>query len=81
MIKKVWLNPFATNQDMFHLCLESAMPNEPYTRVTATEMVFPTTPTPDFPLRHTLSLGLLEMDDIVLLRDTLGNFLADNGVK
>lgn len=72
-IKKVWLTE--AGADLFSITFESAQPEQEHMRVKAKEMLFPAKPTPEHPLRHTLNLGLLDIDDLDTLFNALGTFL------
>lgn len=72
-IKKVWLTE--AGADLFSITFESAQPQDSHMRIKAREILFPANPTPEHPLRHTLNLGLLDVDDLGMLFNALGTFL------
>ena len=74
-IKKVWVTAADADADLFSITFESAQPKEPHLRVEARQMLFPANPTPEHPLRHTLNLGLLDIDDLEMLFKALDTFL------
>lgn len=78
-IKKAWLGPFATNNDLHSLSLESSSPEEPWTRIKVKELVFPDKPTQDNPLRHTVNIGLFSLLDLIRLRNALNDYIENCG--
>ncbi len=71
MLKKVWVAP-SHGGDMMSLTLESETVFPEYLRVKANEMVFPEEGDDK---RHTINIGYLDFDDIVLIHNILGEFI------
>jgi len=75
LVKNVWL----TDQEAgyFSLSFESKDPITPHHRLSIRENLFPKNPTQTHPLRHTVSISLLTLEDLILLRQKLDEFLQD----
>lgn len=76
-IKKVWSGEWPTNNYLLTLSIESANADEVHRRIQVTEHLFPATPTPTNPLRHTICIGLLDEDDINMLAQHFDTIRTD----
>lgn len=74
MMKSAWIAPYEAG--LVSIVIESEHPEIEYKRIRIRDSVFPVTPTPDHPLRHTVNIGLLDRDDLFLLRDTIDIYLG-----
>ena len=70
LIRKAWLTQ--VTDDLCSLTIESAHPTDEK-KLVVNELSFPAVPTPDHPLRHTINLGLISIDD--LLGDAIQDYL------
>jgi hypothetical protein len=69
-LKKVWLTSHTA--DLSTITLKSNYPdNEDCKRIRADNMLFPKEPTPEYPLRHTMVIGLLSREDLISMRDAI----------
>lgn len=71
-LKKAWCTNKSTKKDepMFMLTLESDDPQDVF-RLHAHELTYPKEPTPENPLHHVITIGLLDIYDLRRLRDAL----------
>jgi hypothetical protein len=71
-LKQAWVTPLlCSHQDLFSISLESEHVTEEFRRIHQVENVFPAEPTPEPPLRHVMVISVLDLKDIVTLRDAL----------
>ena len=70
MLKKVWITKNC--ERLYSITLESSDPELP---INAACMKFPNLPTPQHPLRHTTNIGLLNIDDLLDIRNAIDEFL------
>lgn len=73
-LKSAWLTAWPTS-DLFTLSLESKMPENENLRIRVRDLEFPGKPTKKNPLRHTIVIGVMDLDDLRLLRDVIDRFL------
>lgn len=74
MLKKAWITPH--DAGLAVLSLESAIVELEYARLHVDSIQLPANPTPAHPLRHLVTIGLLEFDDLCALRDALEKYIA-----
>jgi hypothetical protein len=74
-VKKAWITPWPNSAELVTLSIESADTEPADQRLSIYDRVFPTTPTPAHPQRHVLSIGLLEPEDLKMIRDALSAYL------
>lgn len=76
-IKKVWV----TKQEsgLVSLSLESITPIPEHMRLKVKELAFPEKPTKEHPKRHTITISLLDIEDLELIQDTINAYLYDRG--
>lgn len=72
MLKKCWITK---NNDNYSITLESIDPKIP---ISCSDMLFPKEPTEKHPLRHTINIGVLSFEDLVLLKNEL-QFMIEEG--
>ena len=73
ILKKAWITQH--DAGMVGITLESTSPETDYKRVSATSNLFPVNPTKERPLRHTLSIGLLDADSLYLIEKAISEYL------
>lgn len=74
MLKKAWVNPH--DAGLAVLSLESAIVEREYARLHVDSMQMPVNPTPEHPLRHVVTVRLLDLEDLCMLRDVLDKHIA-----
>jgi hypothetical protein len=72
-IKKAWVTPWTDG--LSSLTIESKDTRD--FKLVLTEMTFPKNPTPMYPLRHTINIGLLSTEDLITLHKTIQNYLEN----
>jgi hypothetical protein len=73
-LKKAWITP-STNT-LSTLSLESEHVDPEWRRLSVYEAVFPDDPSPDQSRRHTIVIQLMDVDDLIKLRDVISEYLA-----
>ncbi len=73
MLKKVWFTGSAS--DLVALSIESADPTVEHHRVTGRNLLYPHVPTAHYPLRHVLVVEMLGVEDLVMIRDAINEYL------
>jgi hypothetical protein len=74
-IKKVWLGPWATCEDVHTISIESVGSQDGIDPLSVEDTHFPVNPTPERPLRHVVLLRLLDIEDLISLRDAIDAYL------
>lgn len=77
-MKSCWLTTQEPT-DLVVLSIESARPKPQYAQIGVTERCFPSKPTDEHPLRHVVTVGLLDRKALEMLRDKLSRWLEDEG--
>lgn len=73
MFKKCWIT--SITERLASITFESDEPEKEENRLSSQSMLFPERPTPEYPLRHVVNLGLLSREDLEKIRDTINIFL------
>jgi hypothetical protein len=68
-LKKCWLTEAGCS--LFSLTLESSDPEKIVQRISVIENSFPKEPSEKHPLRHTINLGLFDIDDLTEVYDAI----------
>lgn len=72
-LKRAWLTPH--DAGLAALTVESGHPEIDYKRIRAESRNFPAEPSPEHPLRHTIVLGLFDVDDLLKIRSAIDSYL------
>lgn len=72
-LKKCWITEIA--EGLASVSFESEDASEKHDRLYVRENLFPANPTAKVPLRHTLSLGLIDEEGLAEIRDTIDRYL------
>lgn len=73
LVKKSWVT--AADAGLACLSIESARPELESSRVQFHESLFPSKPTPQYPLRHTVVLSCLDIDDLQAIADAIHRYI------
>ena len=79
MLKKAWITDHGAGLAV--LSLESAVVDREYARLRTDDRLMPAHPTPKHPLRHVVTVRLLDMDDLHALRDVLDDHITRHHEK
>ena len=74
-IKKAWITPFDSTSGLVTLSMESGKPAEEWRRIQVGNVLFPREPTVPHPLRHTVSLYLLDSEDLISIVNAIQGHL------
>lgn len=74
-LKMVWLVKKSERFEHYSISFESKEPR--HVKLSAHELTFPENPTITRPLRHTISLGIFNIEDIEYIHKELGTFLRE----
>lgn len=69
VLKKVWLTQ--CESDLFKLTLQSERVKHDYHRIRVKESLFPSVPTKENPLKHTVQIGLLDSEALLDMADAI----------
>jgi hypothetical protein len=76
-LKKAWITKVTDR--IASLTLESNNPDEVCNRIYFNEMLFPNNPSDQHPLRHTINLGMFNLEELEIIKNTIEDYLENNG--
>ena len=75
-LRHVWFTEHGSRLVMMSVEVNNPAPEAPAPH--CTEMSFPAEPSPEHPLRRVMKMGILNEDDLCMIRDAINEYLEES---